>query len=596
MFKSKARWLTASLVAILVLAGHITTAQNLFEYHNQAPALKADQQHYLSVIKSELATDEIYFVDVNLEVIEMQSFRVMDPYNNSGMFVSDKANILKTGSFSTYGVVTGDEIEYRSHFFLRKGFMRGEFRVDDRLYALRPIGSGLHVVYDLGDMRSEDCSAINEDRSDSSVEDAVPYQDRDLDYSEAGSRGGSPDCKVRLLCAYTNSVDNLEPDIQGYIENLVEYFNDANDNSLVPWHVELARSVEVAYNETETNEGSPTWRSTDLLRLQVTNDGWLDDVPVLRDLYDADMVIMFCDVVMGGSGTIGGQAFEIGATANEAYAVMRYNNTSTTFPHEFAHLHGCRHHDDSNTTPFAYGHGYDNVADGWETLLSKNSCCNRIQNFSNPDVDWLGDATGTSAYYDNARVMEETGDDHHDFQAIVTNKSVWQDEIITVDEVSDFQGATTLTNGTSEVDYRSGSTGTFRASSSVTLSPGFWARSGSDFTAGLETCANLRTANDHSDDEDLQQAIGSSAELNAYPNPFNSSLVVTLSLSKETEYSLYISDVYGKVVKQLSTDFNYSDGKHVIRVDVQDLATGLYMLVAENDTDRVVKQVVRTGN
>jgi hypothetical protein len=89
------------------------------------------------------------------------------------------------------------------------------------------------------------------------------------------------------------------------------------------------------------------------------------------------------------------------------------------FHHEVGHLLGLRHDPDtdSETEPYAYGHGYVYAQGGtkWRDVMAYNVesiCgaypgCQRIPNFSNPDVDYDGVPTGTNAESDNARVLEE---------------------------------------------------------------------------------------------------------------------------------------------------------------------------------------------
>ena len=134
-------------LCLLLLALADVQAQNLFTYSNQYPTLNQGQRHHVDVIREQMQTDEIYFVDVDNRTVRLNAFTVSDPYGKSAQFIAYKSEVLRTGSFSTFGRV-GDEDVYRSHFFLRKNYMRGEFMVDGTVYVLKPIGDGMHVIYD----------------------------------------------------------------------------------------------------------------------------------------------------------------------------------------------------------------------------------------------------------------------------------------------------------------------------------------------------------------------------------------------------------------------------------------------------------------
>lgn len=74
-----------------------------------------------------------------------------------------------------------------------------------------------------------------------------------------------------------------------------------------------------------------------------------------------------------------GWASEIGADSDESFAVVRWDCASALLssPHEVGHLQGARHdpYNDSNNTPYAYGHGYVNVANRWRTIMAYNDEC-----------------------------------------------------------------------------------------------------------------------------------------------------------------------------------------------------------------------------
>jgi hypothetical protein len=102
------------------------------------------------------------------------------------------------------------------------------------------------------------------------------------------------------------------------------------------------------------------------------------------------------------------------AAANTAYAAVHYNCAvdNYSFAHELGHLQGARHDPamDSDTRPFAFGHGHVNGM-SWRTVMAYPTACNgcpRLQYWSNPGVLNGGVPMGTAAVSNNARVLNQT--------------------------------------------------------------------------------------------------------------------------------------------------------------------------------------------
>jgi hypothetical protein len=99
------------------------------------------------------------------------------------------------------------------------------------------------------------------------------------------------------------------------------------------------------------------------------------------------------------SATFAPNAFSIAA---RHCAVGNYS-----FAHELGHNMGARHDwyvDDAQNSPFQYNKGYVNVPGQWRTIMAyNNECqdrggsCTRLQYWSNPDVQYGGEAMGVPA-------------------------------------------------------------------------------------------------------------------------------------------------------------------------------------------------------
>ena len=148
---------------------------------------------------------------------------------------------------------------------------------------------------------------------------------------------------------------------------------------------------------------------TDLGRLYIPGDGFLDAVPTLRDNYRADLVCLFNsspDPNYAGMAYLGyvGTTKELGYSVVQAiYAVGHY-----VLAHEVGHNFGCNH-DRANAYgggAYSYSFGYNFYANTlpWGTIMSYPGI--RLGLFSSPDKTFLGAPVGT-ATENNARSINE---------------------------------------------------------------------------------------------------------------------------------------------------------------------------------------------
>lgn len=148
----------------------------------------------------------------------------------------------------------------------------------------------------------------------------------------------------------------------------------------------------------------------------------MDNVHAVRSSSKADVVVLIVNNQASQFGPSCGIAHTIGAGRATAFAIVHYSCISSgqlSFSHEVGHLQGARHENDGTTTPFPYGRGYVNVNGGWTDIMARqNSCCIRLQLFSNPNVLYNGQPTGTASTNNVARVINETRVAFRDFLAL----------------------------------------------------------------------------------------------------------------------------------------------------------------------------------
>lgn len=159
--------------------------------------------------------------------------------------------------------------------------------------------------------------------------------------------------------------------------------NTAYANSQVSQRVRLVFTGEVAYTESGNS-------NIDLSRVQAAADGFLDDVPVLRDRYGADLVVLVTDSLDECGRAYSMTSPRTGFAPN-AYSVVK--RTCITGQHSLAHELGHNMgagHDRANSCSgsYTYSCGYQDTGGRFRTIMAYDctASCPRILYFSNPDA------------------------------------------------------------------------------------------------------------------------------------------------------------------------------------------------------------------
>ena len=203
--------------------------------------------------------------------------------------------------------------------------------------------------------------------------------------------------------------------IANLIAQAMEKAQLALDNSNTLISVRLVHSAEVDYTESGVS-------STDLARLRIPDDGYMDSVHELRDEHGADLVSLFASVSdAGGVGyllntTLGSPSF--------GFSLTRVQQAGWTYTHihEMGHNMGLHHHKLQNTQP---GPGLFPYSAGWRwvgsnsvpycsimtyesgTYFQDGVSHTRVAYISNPDLLHQGAIAGDATNADNARTLRE---------------------------------------------------------------------------------------------------------------------------------------------------------------------------------------------
>ena len=223
--------------------------------------------------------------------------------------------------------------------------------------------------------------------------------------------------------------------MQGNVLLALQATNDSYANSGINQRVRLAHMQEVNYTES----GSSV---TDRDRLRNPTDGIMDDVHALRNTFSADVVMLVVENLDDC-----GRAFIMNPVSNAferfGFAVVRRSCSAMnfSFAHELGHLMGARHDwdaDGTNNSPFTFNHGFVRTAPSntttrpWRTIMgvpTTNPPTQRIQNWSNPNINFAGDATGVatgSRAANNAQTLNTTASTVANFRCGLPEKNkIW---------------------------------------------------------------------------------------------------------------------------------------------------------------------------
>ena len=220
------------------------------------------------------------------------------------------------------------------------------------------------------------------------------------------------DSVIKVIVLYTSetlqAAGGTEDAISSAIALAQAETNRGFANSRIAARLRIVASRQVDYPE--SGEGD-----IDLDRLLDPSDGFLDDIPALRQQYGADAVSLWVsDMDACGIGCINKSASEF---RNRAFSVVSLDCATGvySFAHELGHNLGATH-DPDNSEPgegiFPYSHGYQDPNGEFRTIMAyKKGCpgkCPRINLWSNPDRSYNGKPLGIRDRANNAETLSQT--------------------------------------------------------------------------------------------------------------------------------------------------------------------------------------------
>ncbi len=183
-----------------------------------------------------------------------------------------------------------------------------------------------------------------------------------------GSTRADSSASFDVMVAYSNQAAAAETlaALKARVAAGVADSNTAYVNSGINTRMRLVHLEPARYSDS----GDVT---TDLYRLTNTSDGYMDQLPGIRDTFGADVMMLMVDSPL--SGTIGVAWVNPGADSAFGVMVRGWVGPSEVLPHEVGHIQGLAH--DVATEPtvpsfytYDYGRGYVDSTNGFSTIMS----------------------------------------------------------------------------------------------------------------------------------------------------------------------------------------------------------------------------------
>ena len=291
-----------------------------------------------------------------------------------------KMNWVGPGKFDWIGQIGEDDVILA----VRDGNMVGSIQKGEHVFEIRSIDGVTHQITESNQQlfSQMDLSIANDLIPESGEEDKIAAKMP----ARIPPAANGPKTIIDVMVYYNQGVASKNPNMEAYLASLIALSNRSYERSLVPQEIRL---VYHAPADKCNSANANTCNNTD------------PDVVAARKKYGADITGFIYD----------GSASYCGVSNGNCCMTAIYSCalSNKSFPHEFGHNMGAGHDIAQNNTP-GISHGWIDPGKKWRTIMAypcSGGNCPRIDNFSNPQVQNNGVATGDAGTADNARTMRE---------------------------------------------------------------------------------------------------------------------------------------------------------------------------------------------
>lgn len=310
------------------------------------------------------------------------------------------------------------DVEGQATFAIQDGIISGTVFAGDKVFEVLYAGGDEHEVREI----EPSAFPTDDPQADLAQVDADPQAEA-MDAAVAAEMAGDAASQVDVMVIWTPAARTAAGGvsaIQSLVNLAVANTNTGYANSAATQRLRLVYAGELSHTES-----SPT---TDLSRLAMTTDGYLDSVHTLRNTYGADVVTLL------GEGYVNAGACGVGylmTYVSTGFASSAFNVVDRTcaagnlsYAHELGHNMGLQHdpNNANSSGAYSYAYGYQQPAGAFRTVMAygcPTGSCPRLMYFSNPSVSYNGMATGTASQ-NNALALNNTAPSVANFRQAVS--------------------------------------------------------------------------------------------------------------------------------------------------------------------------------
>jgi len=356
----------------------LTTQKNLFEPVDTVGLLDPIDPF---IVQNRFVTPDINQIDITTTELQINFFEDAD-------FSVEQTGIQsnRSGSFTWFGKVVDDE-ESIVILVVKDDIVVGNVESNGEFYQVRYAGDDVHAVYE-----------IDHSKFPLGAEPLLPDGiQTPVDPNGFDPVNGDDGSRLDVMVLYTLAAKFAAGGttaMEALIDLAVAETNTAYNSSGVYHRLNLVHQAEVAYDESTASASREH-----LSRLHSPNDGHMDSIHDLRDTHKADVVSLLLSTA-----SFCGLAYVMPNLSpdfeSSAFSVVQIGcaTGNYSFGHEIGHNLGLLHDRDSssNIPAYPYGYGYQEPNSSFRTIMAYNcpENCTRIQQFSNPDVNYNGSSTG----------------------------------------------------------------------------------------------------------------------------------------------------------------------------------------------------------
>ncbi|MCY4001741.1 MAG: zinc-dependent metalloprotease [Bacteroidetes bacterium] len=600
--------LLALLIACILPSADLLAQTRLFNFPSEEEkVLSAEQMEKYRTFEQQSTSAHIELVRIGdlLPSLHRRMLTINLP-NFPVEYIAESAEVMYH-SPDDY-IWHGDLPAVHGHMILvnSNGGFTGVIEFGPHSYKIEPLGGDLHALITMEMM------------ANAPIDDLMPIEESPNDLNKSSQapvhKTNTANKNIEVLVLYTDNADNAVGNIASTASNAISGLSSIYSNSGITSSeltVSLAGVDRLNFTESGNIERD---RDNLVINTQANN---------LRERFWADAVILFTD----GNYDAYGIAKQIEANSSSAFAIVEaYVATSRfTFAHELAHLQGARHqqcsHIDfgsgcSRDSGSAHGYSWVTTSGQYELTImhqtARPSYVNRIPYFSNPDVTYNGNPTGTPTN-NVAQKLRDTASrianfrDGNRLSTIIlggTTASCAGDPLTFLANSYGGNGSFSYQWETSYNGISYSATGS--ASSYATTMPpdldlyikltvtsGVQQKTDFEYVENLgdSPYCGLHKARKEREILTHEDRVPTAFTLNeAYPNPFNPATSITFGLPESGDATLIVYDIWGRQVSELVNGFR-SAGYHNVLFDASHLPSGVYLYRLQSGSFVVSKKI-----